>query len=161
MSVSLPLPLLIRLRVGRYFCLCCADGHFATASLVTGWSYVPLISQEVQIYLRDTHDHCVQTSEVVEMYREMASGLMNTYLSAVANRTNEVMKVLTIVSTIFIPLTFIAGVYGMNFEYMPELHVRWAYPLIWLTMLGTAGLMALFFVKKGWLGGGSSYHDDE
>lgn len=121
----------------------------------------PLISHDVQIYLRDTHDHCVQTSEVVEMYREMASGLMNTYLSAVANRTNEVMKVLTIVSTIFIPLTFIAGVYGMNFEYMPELHVRWAYPLIWLTMLGTAGLMALFFVKKGWLGGGSSYHDDE
>jgi len=120
-----------------------------------------LISPDVRIHLRDTHDHCVQTSEVIEMYREMISGLMNTYLSAVANRTNEVMKVLTIVSTIFIPLTFIAGVYGMNFEYMPELHVRWAYPLIWLTMIGTAGSMALFFFRKGWLGGNESTRDDD
>ncbi len=67
----------------------------------------------------------------MEMYRDMATGLMNTYLSSVANRTNEVMKVLTIMASIFIPLTFMAGIYGMNFEHMPELHVRWAYPAIW------------------------------
>ncbi len=76
----------------------------------------PLISDTVRVFLRDTYDHCVQTTEIAEMYREMVSGLMNMYLSAVANRTNEVMKVLTIVATIFIPLTFIAGIYGMNFD---------------------------------------------
>ncbi|TWT99969.1 Magnesium transport protein CorA [Botrimarina colliarenosi] len=110
------------------------------------------ISDEVRIYLRDTHDHCVQTSEVAEMYREMVTGLMSTYLSSIANRTNEVMKVLTIMASIFIPLTFLAGIYGMNFEHMPELHMRWAYPAVWLTMLGTAGGMLIFFWRKGWLG---------
>jgi magnesium transporter len=114
------------------------------------------ISEEVRMYVRDTYDHCVQTSEVVEMYREMVASLMNTYLSAVANRTNEVMKVLTIVATIFIPLTFLAGIYGMNFEYMPELHVRWAYPLIWIAMIAVAAGMLVFFWRKGWLGGKDS-----
>ena len=107
------------------------------------------ISDDVRIFFRDTYDHCAQTSEVTEMYREMVTGLMNTYLSSVANRTNEVMKVLTITATIFIPLTFLAGIYGMNFEYMPELQVRWAYPLIWITMLLSATGMIGFFWKKG------------
>lgn len=110
------------------------------------------LSDNVRMYFRDTYDHCVQTTEVVEMYREMMSGLMNTYLSAVANRTNDVMKVLTIVSTIFIPLTFLAGIYGMNFEHMPELHFRWGYPLVWFAMLGTSGLMVWYFRQLGWLG---------
>ena len=114
----------------------------------------PLVDDEVRVYLRDTYDHCVQTTEVTEMYREMVSGLMNTYLSSVANRTNDVMKVLTIVATIFIPLTFLAGIYGMNFKYMPELHVWWAYPIIWLAMIGAAVGMILFFRRRGWIGRG-------
>ncbi len=113
------------------------------------------ITPEVRLYLRDTLDHCVQTSEVVEMFREMTTGLMNTYLTAVANRTNDVMKVLTIVGTIFIPMTFLAGVYGMNFDHMPELHSRWGYPLIWIAMLGCASTMMLFFWRKGWFGASS------
>lgn len=118
-----------------------------------------LIDPNVRLYLRDTYDHCVQTSEVTEMYREMVTGLMNTYLSSIANRTNEVMKVLTIVATIFIPLTFMAGIYGMNFEHMPELQVWWAYPIIWLTMLAVAGGMLYFFWRKGWIGPETSHFD--
>lgn len=111
-----------------------------------------LIGDDVQMYLRDTHDHCVQTSEVIEMYREMAMGLMNTYLSSVAHRSNEVMKVLTVVSSIFVPLTFLAGIYGMNFEHMPELEASWSYPTVWVAMLGIAGSMIWFFRQKGWIG---------
>ncbi len=113
------------------------------------------ISDEVRTYLRDTHEHCIQTSEVAEMYRDMATGLLNTYLSSVAHRSNEVMKVLTIMSSIFVPLTFIAGIYGMNFENMPELSFRWAYPAVWLTMLTMAGTMLGFFWWKGWIGMGN------
>ncbi len=116
----------------------------------------PLISDEGRLFLRDTYDHCVQTAEVIEMQREMATGLMNTYLSSIANRTNEVMKVLTIMASVFIPLTFLAGIYGMNFEHMPELHVRWAYPAIWLTMLAVGGGMLAFFWRKGWIGPSSA-----
>ncbi len=112
-----------------------------------------LVTDEVRIFLRDTYDHCVQTSEVIEMYREMLTGMMNTYLSSVANRTNDVMKVLTVVATIFIPLTFMAGIYGMNFDHMPELHASWGYPLIWTVMVTTAVGMLLFFRRKGWFGG--------
>lgn len=110
------------------------------------------VTPEVQIYFRDTYDHCVQTSEVCEMYREMVTGLMNTYLSSVANRTNEVMKVLTIMASVFIPLTFVAGIYGMNFDHMPELHMEWAYPTVWGVMVATAGGMLAYFWRKGWLG---------
>ncbi|QDT11809.1 magnesium/cobalt transporter CorA [Planctomycetes bacterium K23_9] len=113
----------------------------------------PLISDEVTIYLRDTYDHCIQTSEVAEMYREMVTGLMNTYLSAVANRTNEVMKVLTIMASIFIPLTFMAGIYGMNFEHMPELKYQYSYAVLWAAMLATAAGMVVYFYRKGWIGG--------
>lgn len=110
-----------------------------------------LITSEVGVYLRDTYDHCIQTSEVAEMYREMVTGLMNTYLSSVANRTNEVMKVLTIMASIFIPLTFMAGIYGMNFENMPELKYPYAYAILWFAMgIVTAGML-LFFWTKGWI----------
>ncbi len=116
----------------------------------------PLVTDEVRVFLRDTYDHSVQTAEVIEMYREMSTGLMNTYLSAIANRTNDVMKVLTIMASIFIPLTFMAGIYGMNFEHMPELHVRWAYPAVWVAMTVTATGMLAFFWRKGWIGSGST-----
>lgn len=112
------------------------------------------VTDAVRIYLRDTYDHTVQTSEVAEMYREMVTGLMSVYLSAIANRTNEVMKVLTVMASIFIPITFIAGVYGMNFQDMPELHYRWAYPAVWIAMLTTAAGMLAYFWRKGWLGDG-------
>lgn len=112
------------------------------------------VTPEVQIYFRDTYDHCVQTTEVTEMYREMVTGLMNTYLSSVANRTNEVMKVLTVMASIFIPLTFVAGIYGMNFDHMPELHMKWAYPTVWIVMLATSSGMLAYFWRKGWLSGG-------
>ena len=111
-----------------------------------------LIGDKTRTFLRDTHDHCLQTSEVVEMYREMASGLLNTYMSSVAHRSNEVMKVLTIMSSIFVPLTFVAGIYGMNFEHMPELRSAWGYPMVWLTMCGMAVGMLWFFRRKGWIG---------
>lgn len=110
-----------------------------------------LVSEEVTVYLRDTYDHCIQTSEVAEMYREMVTGLMNTYLSAVANRTNEVMKVLTIMASIFIPLTFMAGIYGMNFEHMPELKYEYSYIILWVAMGTVALAMLLYFWRKGWI----------
>lgn len=111
-----------------------------------------IITDNVRLFFRDTHDHCVQTSEVIEMYREMVTGLMNMYLSSIANRTNDVMKILTIVATIFIPLTFLAGIYGMNFEYMPELHHRWAYPAVWIVMVTVTVGMLSFFWRRGWIG---------
>lgn len=112
----------------------------------------PLITDPVRVYLRDCYDHCMQISEVLESYREIASALTSTYLSAVSNRTNEVMKVLTIMASIFIPLTFMAGIYGMNFEYMPEIHVRYAYPLLWLLMAVVATGMMIYFYRRGWIG---------
>ena len=111
----------------------------------------PMISEEVRLYFRDTYDHCIQTTDVTEMYREMVAGLMNTYLTVVANKTNDVMKLLTIVSTIFIPITFVAGIYGMNFQNMPELQFKYGYAIAWLVMLGiTAGLL-WYFRRKNWL----------
>lgn len=110
-----------------------------------------LISPEVGVYFRSVYQHCVQTSEVSEMYREMASSLMNTYLTSMANRTNDIMKVLTIVATIFTPLTFLVGVYGMNFQHMPELEYWWAYPLIWVAMLFSTFALIFYFKSKGWI----------
>jgi magnesium transporter len=112
----------------------------------------PLINDEVRVHLRDCHDHCTQIIDVVETYRELAGSLMDMYLSSVSNRQNEVMKVLTVMATIFIPLTFLAGIYGMNFEYMPEFHLRWAYPAVLLIMLAVAAGMVMHFYRKGWLG---------
>ncbi|SRR5579883_290890 len=109
------------------------------------------ISEEVRIYLRDCYDHAVQVMDMVETYRELASGLMDVYLSAVSNKMNEIMKLLTVVSAIFIPLTFIAGVYGMNFEHMPELKSYWGYPICLASMATIAGGLMFFFWRRGWL----------
>ena len=112
---------------------------------------IALVADETQVFLRDVHDHAIQVIDTVETLREVLSGAMDLYMSGVSNRMNEVMKVLTIIATIFIPLSFFAGLYGMNFDYMPELHVRWAYPAL-LTAMGTlAGGMLFYFRKRGWL----------
>jgi len=108
-------------------------------------------SEDTSVYLRDVHDHAVQVLDTVETLRDVVSGMVDLYLSTVSFRTNEVMKVLTIMASIFIPLTFFAGVYGMNFEYMPELHMHWAYPTLLAGMLVIAVGMVIYFKRKGWL----------
>lgn len=110
-----------------------------------------LIQDETRVFLRDVYDHTVQVIETVEALRDVVSGAIDLYLSNVSNRTNEVMKVLTIMASIFIPLTFMAGIYGMNFEYMPELGLPWAYPALWAAMLLVGGGMVVWFRRKGWL----------
>jgi len=110
------------------------------------------VSDETRTYLRDTHDHFAQIMELVDSSREMAMGLTEIYLSEVSHRTNEIMKVLTLMASIFIPLTFIAGVYGMNFEFMPELRVAIAYPMVLGTMVVVALAMVGYFRYRGWLG---------
>jgi len=109
-------------------------------------------SRPVRVYIRDTYDHAVQAVDVVETYRELTSSLMDVYLSSVSQRTNDVMKVLTVVTSIFVPLTFIVGVYGMNFEHMPELRVWWAYYAVWGVMIALAVGMLAYFRNRGWLG---------
>ena len=109
------------------------------------------LSDGTRIYLRDVYDHTIQVIDTLESFRDLASGMLDTYLTTISNRMNEVMKVLTIIATIFIPLTFIAGIYGMNFDHMPELHWRWAYPAVWAVMLGVASLMLVFFKRKNWI----------
>ncbi|MFO7546738.1 MAG: magnesium/cobalt transporter CorA [Trueperaceae bacterium] len=111
----------------------------------------PFIGQTVATYLRDAHDHTVQVLETLETLREMATSLHDVYLTSLSLRMNDVMRVLTIIATIFIPLTFLAGIYGMNFDVMPELHWRWAYPLLWLIMLVSAGGMLLSFRRRKWI----------
>jgi magnesium transporter len=113
----------------------------------------PLIQNGTAIFLRDIHDHTIQIMDTIETFRDVLSGLLDLYLSSISHRMNEVMKVLTIIATVFIPLTFVAGVYGMNFEYMPELHWRWSYPVLWLIMLGIAAGMMIYFRRRQWLGG--------
>lgn len=111
----------------------------------------PLVRGETVIYLRDVYDHSIQIIETVETFRDLLSEVLDIYLSAIGNRTNEVMKVLTIIATIFMPLTFIAGVYGMNFRYMPELEWHWGYPAVLLLMLLVSLGMGIFFRRKRWL----------
>jgi magnesium transporter len=110
-----------------------------------------LITAETQLFLRDVYDHSVQVIDTTETLREVLSGAMDLYLSGLSNRMNEVMKVLTIIATIFIPLSFFAGVYGMNFEFMPELGIRWAYPALLAFMAVVSGGMLWAFRRKGWL----------
>jgi magnesium transporter len=110
----------------------------------------PLIQKTTRIYLRDVYDHTIQVIDTLETYRDMLSGMHDTYLSSISNRMNEVMKVLTIIATIFIPLTFIAGIYGMNFEFMPELKWRWAYFGVWGVILVIALVMVAYFKRKKW-----------
>ncbi len=111
----------------------------------------PLLTEASQLYFRDLYDHSIHVIESTEELRELASNLRDFYLTAESNRMNEVMKVLTCVATIFLPLSFIAGVYGMNFEHMPELKHAWAYPLLWLVFVSVAGGMLWLFVRKKWL----------
>jgi magnesium transporter len=125
-----------------------------------------LISPEVRVYLRDCYDHAVQVMDMVETYRELTSGLMDIYLSSVGNKMNEIMKLLTVISTIFIPLTFIAGVYGMNFNTeksplnMPELNWYWGYPVCLALMLAISIGLVFFFWRRGWFENFSTIKDD-
>jgi magnesium transporter len=112
---------------------------------------ITLITPAVQPFLRDLYDHTIQIIDTVETYRDVITGLLDLYLSSISNRMNEIMKVLTIMSTLFIPLTFLVGVYGMNFDYLPELHWRWGYFALWGVMLGCVGGMFVFFRRKGWV----------
>ncbi len=109
-----------------------------------------LIHEKTHIYLRDVSDHAIRITESIESYRDILSGLLDIYISSVSNKMNEVMKVLTVFASIFIPLTFLAGIYGMNFEYMPELKWKWAYPALWVVFIVvTVGLLT-YFKKKKW-----------
>ena len=110
-----------------------------------------LIRRETRVFLRDLYDHSIQIIDIVETFRDILGGMHDTYLSGVSNRMNEIMKVLTIIATIFIPLTFISGIYGMNFEHMPELKLRWGYFLVLGIMLAVGGGMLRYFRKKKWL----------
>jgi len=111
----------------------------------------PFIKKDTSRYLKDVYQHILQVNESMDSYREIVSGLMDLYLSGVSNRMNKVMQVLTIIATIFIPLTFIAGIYGMNFENMPELSTPYAYPIVWGVMIAIFIGMMFYFRKKGWL----------
>ncbi len=115
-----------------------------------------VISDESKIYFRDCYDHTIQIMDLLETYRDMTTSMLDIYLSSVSNRLNDIMRVLTMIATIFIPLTFVVGVYGMNFRNdaspwaMPELHWYYGYPLVWLLMIVVAGAMLMYFKRKGW-----------
>ena len=111
----------------------------------------PLINKSTYVYMRDVYDHTIQVIDAVETFRDLLSGMLDIYLSSISNRMNEVMKVLTVIATIFIPLTFVAGIYGMNFKYMPELDQAWSYPTVLLLMLVVALLMVVYFRRKKWI----------
>jgi magnesium transporter len=110
-----------------------------------------MFTPETEVFLRDVHDHSVQVVESVEVLRDVLAGAVDLHLSMMTMRTNEVMKVLTVMASIFIPLTFVVGIYGMNFDYLPELRIWWAYPTLMLTMAAVAGGMVYYFRKKRWL----------
>ena len=118
-------------------------------SLVKGES--SLLNESTSLYFRDVYDHTIQIIDTIESYRDILGGMLDIYLSTMGNRMNEVMKVLTIIATIFIPITFIAGVYGMNFKFMPELEWRWGYFMVWGIVVVVVGIMIGFFKKKQWL----------
>lgn len=111
----------------------------------------PVVSAVVVTFLRDAYDHSIQVIDTVETFREVLSGLHDFYLTSLSFKMNEVMKVLTIIATIFIPLGFLVGVYGMNFDVMPELHLRWGYPALWLFMLTLVAAMLVLFRRRRWL----------
>lgn len=109
-----------------------------------------IVEDKTLMYLRDIYDHTIQVMDIIETYRDILSGMLDTYLSSISNKTNDVMKILTIFSTIFIPLTFLAGIYGMNFDYMPELRLKYGYILFWVITLITIIFMVNYFKKKKW-----------
>lgn len=110
----------------------------------------PLLTPATGIYFRDVYDHTIQVIESTETYRDMLASMLDIYLSSMSNKLNETMKVLTMMATLFIPLTFIAGIYGMNFTYMPELEWPWGYPAVLAVMVSLAGGMLWFFRRKHW-----------
>ena len=110
-----------------------------------------LMTDDTKLHLRDCQDHCKQLLEHLDSLRDTSSNLIDLYLSGVAHKTNEVMQHLTLIATIFIPLSFLAGVFGMNFEYMPELKWRWSYPIFWVAVVAIATGMTRYFLKRGWL----------
>jgi magnesium transporter len=121
----------------------------AMGSLMTGSS--ELIHDKTIVFLKDVYDHTIQISESLEIYREMLNSLMEVHLSAQSNRLNKVMKVLTIISTIFIPLTFIVGVYGMNFKFMPELEWQYGYGMVWGIMIVVTITLLIILKRKKWM----------
>lgn len=112
---------------------------------------IDLVKENTIIYLRDVYDHTIQVMETIETFRDLLAGLQDLYLSSVSNKMNEVMKVLTIIATIFIPITFVAGIYGMNFKNMPELEWGWGYPFAWFLILCISLIMVVYFKTKKWL----------
>jgi magnesium transporter len=116
----------------------------------------PLVTNETRLHLRDCYDHTIQILDLIEVYRELATSVIEMHMTSVSNRMNEIMKLLTIIATIFIPLTFVVGIYGMNFDVMPELHWKWGYPAVWAVVAIIAVGMLGYFWKKGWL---RSSHD--
>ncbi|TLS37721.1 magnesium/cobalt transporter CorA [Pseudalkalibacillus caeni] len=111
---------------------------------------VPLIKSSTYLYFRDIQDHVIHTNDMIDTMRSKLYGMLEVYYSSLSNKMNEIMKLLTMVSTVFIPLTFIAGVYGMNFTYMPELNERTAYPIVWIVMVAISIVMLIYFKKKKW-----------
>jgi magnesium transporter len=110
-----------------------------------------LINESTRLFFRDIYDHTIQIIDTIESYRDVLAGMLDIYLSTLSNKMNEVMKVLTIIATIFIPITFIAGIYGMNFKFMPELEWRWGYVMVWAVIAVVVGIMISYFKKKQWL----------
>jgi magnesium transporter len=111
----------------------------------------PLMRNETLIYYRDIQDHALRVTDAIDTYRDILTGLLDVYNSTVSNRMNEIMKVLTVFASIFIPLTFLTGIYGMNFAHMPELGWKWSYPLIWVGFLLIAAVLLFYFKRKKWL----------
>jgi magnesium transporter len=111
----------------------------------------PLIRESTRTYLKDVYDHTIQVIETVETYRDMISGMLDIYLSSISHRTNEIMKVLTIICTIFTPLTFLAGVYGMNFEFFPEIKWRFGYLYFWILISVISGFILYYFRRRKWI----------
>jgi magnesium transporter len=110
----------------------------------------PMIDRHSQLYFRDLYDHLVRYHDLVESLRDIVSGTMEIYLNSTSLRLNEVMKALTVVSTIFLPLSFVAGVYGMNFDFMPELYWKWGYPMVWGLFVAIVVGMLAYFKRQGW-----------
>ncbi|MHB1346208.1 MAG: magnesium/cobalt transporter CorA [Candidatus Humimicrobiaceae bacterium] len=111
---------------------------------------ISLISDNTKIYVRDIYDHIIQVIDTIETFRDMLSGMIDIYLSSMSHRLNEVMKILTIISTIFIPITFIASIYGMNFRFMPEISWKWSYIIVWAVILFIIIYMVIYFKRKKW-----------
>ena len=118
---------------------------------------IDFVDEKTDIYLRDVYDHTIQVIDTIETYRDLLSGMLDIYLSSVSNRMNEIMKLLTLIGTIFIPLSFITGLYGMNFDRtvspfnMPELGWSFGYIYVWIVMLSVVGIMLFYFRKKKWI----------